>query len=75
MENAPDVIQTVGSDIPGISALPEIIPVSHIFEQKNNTLKQDDFYPHLLRAFTYEKYNWSSNECFYSSIVFKYECA
>ena len=55
MENAPDVIQTVGSDIPGISALPEIIPASHIFEQKNNTLKQDDFYPHLLRAFTYEK--------------------
>ena len=34
MENAPDVIQTVGSDIPGISALPEIIPASHIFEQK-----------------------------------------
>lgn len=53
-ENAPDVIQTVGSDIPGIATLPEVVTASDVFSQKNNKLNKDDFYPQLLRAFTYQ---------------------
>lgn len=54
IENAPDVIQTVASDIPGLSSLEEIVPAQTFLNQKDSDISIDDYYPHLLRAFTYE---------------------
>lgn len=54
IKNAPDVIQTVGSDIPSLSSLEEIIPAQIFLDQKDSGISTDAYYPHLLRAFTYE---------------------
>ncbi|KAF1299392.1 hypothetical protein BAU15_01725 [Enterococcus sp. JM4C] len=53
-KNAPDIIQTVGMDLPSISALPQIVPAQTFFDDKESTLKSDSYYDQLLRAFTYE---------------------
>ncbi|MGT2950526.1 hypothetical protein BU202_03850 [Streptococcus cuniculi] len=55
IENAPDIIQTVGSDIPSLSALEEIVPAQEFFDSKNAGITTDDYYPHLLRTFTYKE--------------------
>lgn len=55
-KNAPDVIQTVGMDIPTISKLPQVVPVSQVLKQNAQAgVVTNDYYPQLLRAFTYQK--------------------
>ncbi len=53
-KNAPDVIQTVGMDIPTISKLPQVVSAQTFFDDKNSNIKTDDYYDQMLRAFTYE---------------------
>lgn len=53
-KNAPDIIQTVGMDIPSISKLPQIVPAQTFLDDKNSSITKDDYYEQLLRGFTYE---------------------
>ncbi|MBL1227812.1 extracellular solute-binding protein [Enterococcus sp. BWB1-3] len=53
-KNAPDIIQTVGMDLPSISTLPQIVPAQTFFDDKKSELKTAAYYDQLLRTFTYE---------------------
>lgn len=54
-KNAPDIIQTVGMDIPTISKLPQIVAASDVIKQnKNSGVSQSEYYPQLTRAFTFK---------------------
>lgn len=53
-KNAPDVVQTVGMDVPSLVQLSQIVPAQTFLDSENATISESDYYEHLLRAFTYE---------------------
>lgn len=52
-KNMPDITQTVGLDIPTVSKIPGLVKASDQLKT-DTSVKAEDFYPALLRAFTYK---------------------
>lgn len=54
LANAPDVIQTVGSDIPSLTTLSQVFNAENYINDKNSKISTDDYYENMLRTFTYK---------------------
>lgn len=54
LANTPDIGQIVGSDIPTMLSLPITVKAEDYITADDSKIKKDDFYEHMLRAFTYQ---------------------